>query len=601
MKQFTYIIILVVLLFSACTDRYDDNEELEGEFTTLSLNGIIADRNDVFTKSTSPAEKQQGGIVAEISRISDSVNQNTKAAPASFFLKYLFFDASKNNIHTSEIQTITPTNNSFSLNIKIPQNKNGELFVILTTKESEQPTADRVKTKDDLINYWTAYTLLSKDDIIPITGSVNIKSGDQRLSISLKHIGSKLNLKYSIKDQSDFIIDSVCLGNIPERNYFIKPASLISNTTGIKRYAIRNKNIEDDLYFFIPENLQSTNNNIVNSVDKNKYNAPAKATYIELIGRQRSTAKPIRLRIYPGANNTSDFNLMRNGYYRVNLSIYYLDPNDDRVTTSTEAPVLIFDVINAPTISILTSYFYYYNTWILHDCESTINKSRVVVTSKIANIGKEIKLIYINQKGYSCSIRIKPGTNYYTIDWNYNGIGGGTEDDPYLVGTNDNLNEVRNHLDSHFLQVENIELVSDWGNFNSIGRIRAPFKGVYNGGNKTINSYMQNSGTELGMFGYIFDAELKNIRLTNININNADHTGITIGGLVIKGNNSRITNCKIESGIINVSNSKNNVGGIIGDGINCFIEGCSYTATFTVNANNTNGIIIGKNTNCIIK
>lgn len=599
LKPLYLIVTLWTFIFSCCEDSIVSNDPSSTEeWVEIAFDGEISDRNDgsITSKSVDSEIQSQGAINLYIGYNSE-YNIRTKADDLSYLARYLFFDTTGKCLLCSEKFTVIPTNNKFRIPAKIPEGKSGKIYLFLSITENDLFELTTVTTESDLTKIWTTYNSLAASDNIPLSGYVTYTAGQKNLPFTVSHTGTKLSFNYTVQSYADFQPEQIVIGNVLGRNYLVNLNNEnTSNTTSLNSYTVQNNNPKGALTCYIPENIQLTNNSIQNPWDKTSKNAPARATYIEIKGRCISKNLPAKLRIYPGANGTSDFNLKRNGSYVINLDMYFLDPEDPRITIGEEQPVLIFDVINMPQV--ISSFSYSGSS------NPVIQNKRVIVTEKKSRIGQKISEIKINEKKgktFYTSIFIQPGTNYYTIDWNYNGIGGGTEDDPYLVGTNDNLNEVRNHLDSHFLQVENIELVSDWGNFNSIGRIRAPFKGVYNGGNKTINSYMQNSGTELGMFGYIFDAELKNIRLTNININNADYTGITIGGLVIKGNNSRITNCKIESGIINVSNSKNNVGGIIGDGINCFIEGCSYTATFTVNANNTNGIIIGKNTNCIIK
>lgn len=599
MKQFVTIIISMLLLFSACTDKYSEEMPSPGEFTTISLDGVIADRNDDFTKSLNPAAtEQQGGIAFEMARTNDPEAISTKANPTSFFVRYMLFNDPGNNIYTSSVRQVTPVDSKFSLQMEIPNNTGGDVFVFMTYRENELPTADKIRTKTDLQNYWSAYTLLSKDDIIPIVGSVNIPQGSQRVSMTLKHIGCKLNLKYTIGSSSDFKIDSVCIGNVTGRNYFVNLIQQTTNTTGRKRYASIATMQQDDLTFFIPENMQGVKA-ISKPSDKNKKNAPAKATYIELIGKKISTNQTARIRIYPGANNTTDFNLMRNGYYRVSLGIYYLDPNDDRITIGTESPTLIFDITPPSYLYGFSSYFYN-NDWIFHNCTYEINGSRIIVNSKAENIGKKIRLIYINDKKIDCSIPIKAGTNYYTLDWSYNGTGAGTEDDPYQVATKNNLNDVRNHLNSHFLQVENIDLGIGWGNFNSISNSTKPFKGVYDGNKLSIGTLFSTNQIANCIFGYLNNAEIKNICL-NVQSTYSYEYQNTVGYIASNATQSIISDCEISGSITN-SGMNSNIGSILGIGYNCKLLRNKFNGVLTISgSNNYGGGIIGYAYKCQIE
>ena len=99
--------------------------------------------------------------------------------------------------------------------------------------------------------------------------------------------------------------------------------------------------------------------------------------------------------------------------------------------------------------------------------------------------------------------------------------GMGTEEDPYLIETKEHLDNVRNHLNSNFKMIADIEFTNDdfseSGDFynKSQGWIpigtdyNATFNGVFNGNNHTIKGLRiaidtdpENQLSFIGLFGY---------------------------------------------------------------------------------------------------
>ncbi|MFA5498344.1 MAG: hypothetical protein WC327_02245, partial [Candidatus Cloacimonadia bacterium] len=131
--------------------------------------------------------------------------------------------------------------------------------------------------------------------------------------------------------------------------------------------------------------------------------------------------------------------------------------------------------------------------------------------------------------------------------------GSGVEEDPYLIGTAAHLNNVRNYMEAYFLQIDDIDLTGyDW---EPIGVLPTPegdqpFYGTYNGNNYLIENLSISSPNHdyIGLFGYSIDAELKNIRLSQVDID-AD-SAICVGAITGIAINSFVSNCSVVSGSI---------------------------------------------------
>jgi hypothetical protein len=185
--------------------------------------------------------------------------------------------------------------------------------------------------------------------------------------------------------------------------------------------------------------------------------------------------------------------------------------------------------------------------------------------------------------------------------------GSGTNGDPYLVSTLDNLFWITQNSSSwgsYFVQTADIDAssTSGWNSgsgFTPIGFSGTNFSGTYDGGGYDITGlFINRSGTYwVGMFGTTENATVKNLRLVNVNI-----TGnLYVGGLV--GNNyaSTIDNCST-SGI--VSSSAYEVGGLVGlsnsSGLSATISNCYSSATVTGGTSGMVGGLVGLSMQTII-
>ena len=157
-------------------------------------------------------------------------------------------------------------------------------------------------------------------------------------------------------------------------------------------------------------------------------------------------------------------------------------------------------------------------------------------------------------------------------------------------------------------------------NFTPIGKQSHPFRGTFDGKEKTISGLNINLSTTnyVGLFGITNDATIKNVKLDNSTIKGRND----VGGIVGYGSSSYTTveNCAVTinvsvtgayrvGGIVGryatvrgctsaavVSGDYINVGGIIGIGEFTTIERCLYTGS-SVTAENNKGAITGSRVN----
>ncbi len=183
------------------------------------------------------------------------------------------------------------------------------------------------------------YSLTNWDDLnkgtnLPMTGSmksVNIKVGANTLSgtLVLTRMVAKVELKIKVKENSGINITNLKIYNLPKSSYYVSGTADATNTTWLNCGGIGpSSTTTAGTIFYMFENRRGTKT-ISAQKDKTTANAPAHATYVEINGTIGTvTAK---WTVYLGENNTSDFNIKRNGNYTYNITLNDVAVTDTRV------------------------------------------------------------------------------------------------------------------------------------------------------------------------------------------------------------------------------------------------------------------------------
>ncbi len=152
----------------------------------------------------------------------------------------------------------------------------------------------------------------------------------------------------------------------------------------------------------------------------------------------------------------------------------------------------------------------------------------------------------------------------YTTPTNYAANVTGTFDAWMLVHDVNDLQDISGNKSGNYALSKDIDASATTGwngglGFNAIGFSGSEFTGKFNGQNFAINNLFINRPSQgnLGMFGGIDSAEIKNVRVLSANITGQDDTGILAGDV----EQSTITNVHTSGNVTgNIS-----VGGLIGE------------------------------------
>ena len=200
--------------------------------------------------------------------------------------------------------------------------------------------------------------------------------------------------------------------------------------------------------------------------------------------------------------------------------------------------------------------------------------------------------------------------------------GSGTEEDPYLIETPQNLAylslviEDRLNIrtfgeafqDTCFKMTADFDLGGDNGlRWRPIGLVydglfHSAFSGIFDGNGHVVKNMNVNDTTGtyfnhgIGLFGFAMDATIKNITICGCLISHESGLGgdgFDVGGLLGRGNNVNIENCHNASDVSCrvgiVDNEGCTVGGIAGRIVSSTVTNCSNSG----NINNENTVLYG--------
>ena len=175
----------------------------------------------------------------------------------------------------------------------------------------------------------------------------------------------------------------------------------------------------------------------------------------------------------------------------------------------------------------------------------------------------------------------------------YSGEGAGTVEDPYQIATADQLDEVRDHIDSHFVLTKDIDLsgfAADKG-WEPIGAFHGSMDG---NGHKIMNLTINRRNPYAGLFGSIsFPAVVTNMKLENVNVVSNDNF---VGGLVGYTSGGTISNSYVTGVVKDIGSGDfgNSVGGLVGYTSGGTISN-SYATAAVVVSNGEAGGLVGTN------
>ncbi len=195
--------------------------------------------------------------------------------------------------------------------------------------------------------------------------------------------------------------------------------------------------------------------------------------------------------------------------------------------------------------------------------------------------------------------------------------GDGSEGNPYLIASADDFKAIKGKMEStdaadgyvsetgtffgstgvHYQQSADIdfgnEALPSIGIYNATPADATPFQGTYDGNNKKLEKFTVSGNVDasVGLFAYVNNATLKNIKVVNAAVTGTNTTGILTGRCI---GTTLIDGCSLDGGQVT---GRNSVGFIAHIHANVKVKGCSVkdinvvTADSGADANNQGGVV----------
>ncbi len=165
-------------------------------------------------------------------------------------------------------------------------------------------------------------------------------------------------------------------------------------------------------------------------------------------------------------------------------------------------------------------------------------------------------------------------------------LGSGTQLDPHIISTPQDLDAIRNNLTAYYQLANDIDM-SGFGNFLPITKSTPQFSGHIDGnGYKIINLSIVDNSEYTAFIGRTNGGSISNLGLENVYVESNTHH---LAGLVGLNYKTTISNCFVTGTIKNTNTSALYTGGLVGRQYG-LIEN-SYTHCNVIGGNQTGGFV----------
>jgi uncharacterized protein (TIGR02145 family) len=330
MKKWLITILLFMPVLFSCTDKEDlsSSPESKGQTTTVHLGLSVAKMAGEavpLTKAINASDvdenkienllilQYQSGILVKKTYMG-SVN------PASF-----------------DVQLTPGVSNVYFLANWEP----GVGFGLGSTEAFFKSFACDLQSGD---NYVFRYSVSGKK-LITMFGellNLNVPSSGylDNQTVTLTRGLARIDVTYSL-NMNNFTLRSVRLCNVTNLLPFYVsqnapfPVNLASVFSTVSSTVTGNNS--GTLTYYVPENTRGTGGNT--GTDPRNKTGVTGATYIELVGNSTGSdaGDEVTYRIYPGADNVNDYNIVHNTYYKVTANVNGMSTRDARLRVTPRA------------------------------------------------------------------------------------------------------------------------------------------------------------------------------------------------------------------------------------------------------------------------
>lgn len=392
-------ILLSAGLFFSCSDEIGNThgQQQENETVTTTINLALAPINQITTRSASTSDEQGSGLLLTYNsavqtksvETEEEIERDNKVTDL-WIVQYDQTTGEKlSQGYITDWEKVTNDKVTlYKVNVDfLVKNDNNNSFICFIANKGYSGTSwpntlDEYKSLQH--TYANEASVINGDKLIMTgvyTGPVPIDT-----NVQLERLAAKLALTIEYTEELDaqgFYIDKYQLIRVPTfGQYFNKSAASSLNEwifptrdeDNYNDYPLTEDNYINSgtrLVWYIPENRQGTNYQVTNEWYKTAINDPgyleteiSYATRIVLKGLH-DNSNNITFTLFPGSNNTSDYNIIRNTYYDITAHISKLNSEDNRIVKYYDLTVIYYaeDAYGTDTYTIIEDWTEYYSNY----------------------------------------------------------------------------------------------------------------------------------------------------------------------------------------------------------------------------------------------
>ena len=351
-------IFFLLLLLASCTetDVVDDKrpavgQEVEASFNLQVLASQTTKTRSITFKSDGTVESDSLSVAANDSiqtRATAPLNEGQENKLSSLWVGQ--YDAATGQRLFSQYLSTLSGN---TVNLKLKVNTSGQTSCVYFVANAGDlgAVADEATLKIRTLPYGSTTAGLPDNNLCMMMGqwSGAVPSGGiDNITVELKRLIAKISFTYAIGGSGfSFTPTSVTLKNAPALSQVAAPTTQLTGADmSYMNYTDPNpSSAVKTYYWYLPENMAGavTGSDAVTSEKQKTGKGVTDATCIELRGdavQDGVSYNNVLIRFFPGTN-MNNYDVVRNAYYQMNVTLVGLDVSDERITVGEIPPVVV--------------------------------------------------------------------------------------------------------------------------------------------------------------------------------------------------------------------------------------------------------------------
>lgn len=254
------------------------------------------------------------------------------------------YDASGNRVFSQYISPVTGT--TVNLRLKESGEATHHVWFVANCDDLGEIATETV-LKEHVFTYASTAEGLPENRLCGMMGmwsGVIRDNGVESIGVDMTRTVAKISFSYLIGgDGFSFKPSSVKLKSVPDKIRMEETTTQLTDVT-YGEYTGESSADGATMHWYLPENRAGvvTGENVATSEKEKTGRGVSNATCIELTGTAVQggvTYENVTFRFFPGSTDMNDYNIKRNHYYTMSVTLKGIDVTDQRITVGTIPPI----------------------------------------------------------------------------------------------------------------------------------------------------------------------------------------------------------------------------------------------------------------------